>query len=240
MTGDAPEPSFRLVRTRGGVRLVEDGLVLSEIVREPGPTNSLFDVLAASIAALVPGTRVAVLGFAGGGIMAPLRAMGFGHPIRAVDLSLEGEAVFRANAGPWAGVVTVARADAARWLPRQRGSWDLILEDLSAGTELGVTKPAVSLGTMPELMKRCLRPKGLAVTNVLPVPGMTWRNLLAKLAAPWAHAVVVHLEEYENRILVASRHPLDARAVSTALRRHLTAIGSDQASGLWVRTLLDR
>jgi hypothetical protein len=227
----------KIVRTRRGARIVEGGLVLSEIRRDPGPTNSLFDVLAAAVAALVPGTKVAVLGFAGGGIVAPLRALGFGHPIHAVDLSLEGEALFRSLAGPWAGEVEVDEDDAVRWLRRRRTTWHLILEDLSATTSLGVTKPAASLDVLPALMKRRLGPRGLAVTNVLPVPGLAWDDLLASLAEPWEHAVVVHLEAWENRVLVASRAPLDARAVSRTLRRHLDALGSNQARGLAVRTL---
>jgi spermidine synthase len=164
--------------------------------------------------------------------------MGFAHPLHAVDLSLTGERVFRGHAGAWAGDVVVVQDDAARWLRRNRASWDLILEDLSEGTALGVTKPSVSLGELPALMKKRLKPSGIAITNVLPVPGMTWGTLLKTLARPWAHRLVVHLEEYENRILVASRQPLDARATSTTLRRHLSALGSDQHDRLWVRKRL--
>ena len=104
-------------------------------------------------------------------------------------------------------------------------------------TELEVTKPSVSLDVIPGLLARRIRPGGVAVTNVLPIAGLCWRDLIQGLAAPWAHAVVVQLEEYENRILVASDEPLQARHVSRALRRHLEAIGSDQASDLAVRTL---
>ncbi len=226
---------MRIVKTRRGARIVQDGLVLSEIRSTPGPTDSLFDVLAVAIAALSPGPRAALLGFAGGGVVAPLRACGFGHPLAAVDLSLEGETLFRSLAGPWALDIHVDEGDAATWLRRRRRAWHAILEDLSVQTPLGVTKPPVSLDELPTLMRKRVTSKGVAITNVLPVPGISWRVLLDTLAAPWSHAVVVHLEEYENRVLVGSEAPLDARRISADLKRHLEAIGSDQASTLSVR-----
>lgn len=232
---------MKVVRTRRGVRIVQHGLVLSEIVRKPGPTDSLFDVLAATIAALAPGPDVALLGFAGGGLVAPLRAMGFGHPLEAVDLSLECEALFREHSGPWVGSVTVHEGEAARWLRSRRRTFDLILEDLSVETTGDVTKPNVSLAVLPALMKKKVGPSGVVVTNVLPVPGISWRDLLGRLAAPWRvrgapRALVVHLADYENRVLLAGRLPT-AGATSRTLKRHLRALGSDQADGLSVRTL---
>jgi len=224
-----------VVRTRRGARLVQRGLVLSEIVDAPGPTDSLFDVLAACLAALTPGTRVAILGFAGGGLVAPLRAMGFAHPLDAVDLSLEGTRVFRDHAGPWAGEVRVEEADAVRWLRRGRRRYDAILEDLSVATPEDVTKPGVSLEVVPALLPRRLTAKGLAITNLLPVPGWTWSQLRDRVAAPFPHAVEIRLDHYENRILVASAARLDAREISRALGRHLRALGSDQAGTLAVR-----
>lgn len=231
---------MKVVRTRRGIRIVQRGLVLSEIRTTPGPTDSLFDVLAATVAALAPGPDVAVLGFAGGGLVAPLRAMGFGHPLQAVDLSLEGEALFREHSGPWAGEIAVHEAEASRWLCARHRPFDLILEDLSTEVGRDVTKPAVSLGALPALMRKNVGPRGVVVTNVLPVPGLTWQDLLARLAAPWrgrgVRRLVVHLEDWENRVLLCGRLPT-ARRTSATLKRHLRALGSDQAEGLAVRTL---
>ncbi|MHC5012755.1 MAG: polyamine aminopropyltransferase [Planctomycetota bacterium] len=228
---------MKVIRTSRGARLVQGGLVLSEIVRRPGSTDSLFDVLAATIAALAPGPRVALLGFAGGGLVAPLRAMGYGHPIEAVDLDLAGERVFRDLSGPWAGRVDVHQGDAVTWLRRRRKAFDLILEDLSVPTRLGVTKPAVSLDALPALLKARTARRGIAVTNMLPVPGISWRVMQDRLARPWPNVQVVHVEDYENRVLLASRALPAAALVSRTLRRHLRAIGSDQAEGVSVRTL---
>src|SRR3989442_1025681 len=94
-------PRIRVVRDRGGLRLLEGDAVLSRVMARPGPTHMPFDVLAACVAALSPGRRALLLGFAGGGTVAALRAMGWRHPIDALDLSLEGHAHFREHSGPW-------------------------------------------------------------------------------------------------------------------------------------------
>ncbi len=228
---------MRVVRTRRGARMEEDGLILSEILDTPGPTDTLFDVLACAVAALAPGPRLAMLGFAGGGVVAPLRAMGFGHPIRACDLSLEGEHVFRSLSIPWCGDVVVDEEEASAWLRRSRKRYDVILEDLSAREGGEITKPGVSLEVLPELMVERLRPGGMVVVNVLPVPGWPWTRLLPHLAAPFAEARVIVLDDWENRVLLLGEDLPSAREVSTAMNRSLEAIGSSEAHRFAVRTL---
>ncbi len=227
---------MRIVRLRRRARIVDGRDILSEVLDHPGPTDTMFDVLAACIAALASGPRVVVLGFAGGGVVAPLRAMGFGTPLTAVDLSLRGERLFRELSGSWVGRVDVIRSDAASWLIRRRTRYDLILEDLSVPSTDEAVKPVISLDTLPELMQQRLRPRGIAVTNVLPVPGSPWRPVLEHLAAPFQRAHVVHLDDYVNRILLAGALPA-AAAVSRALREALARIGSLQAGRLSVREL---
>ncbi len=228
---------MRIVRTRRGARMEEDGLILSEILDRPGATHTLFDVLAAAIAAVAPGPSLAMLGFAGGGIIAPLRAMGFGHPVRAVDLSLAGEPIFRELSAPWCGDVRVYEAEASAWLRSARTHYDVILEDLSARTPDGNTKPPVSLDVLPELMRARLRPGGMAIMNVLPVPGRPWTTLLPHLAAPYAHARVIVLEAWENRVLFLGDTLPSAREIGTLMRRSLDVIGSDEAHAFSVRGL---
>jgi len=225
---------LRVVRTRGGARLIQAGTVLSEVLAAPGPTHTLFDVLAATVAALSPGPRVALLGFAAGGIVAPLCAMGFSHRIEAVDLSLEGEGLFRKFAGDWAGPVHLAHADAWEWLHRERVAYDLILEDLFFEGSRGMTKPDVSLRALPGLIRRRLTPRGVAVINTLPVPGVSWRGVFAPLARPFPEACIVELYEYENRILVAGSSLGGARDVSRRLRSTLRGIRSKQAERIAV------
>ncbi len=228
---------LRVVKTRRGARLEQDGLIVSEVLDHPGATDTLFDVLAACVAALAPGPRTAMLGFAAGGVIAPMRAMGFPHPILAVDLSLAGEPLFRRLSTPWCGDVRVDEADAVRWLRRRRHPLDLILEDLSAEVGGELTKPDVSLDGLPRLMAKRLAPGGIAVTNVLPVPGHPWTRLLPHLAAPFRRACVLVLEEWENRVLIAGDTLPDAREIGMRLRRHLRAIGSAEAHAFRVRTL---
>lgn len=232
----SPRPP-RVVRTRRGARLVQDGLIVSEVLDRPGATDTLFDVLAACVAALAPGPRTALLGFAAGGVIAPLRAMGFAHPVHAVDLSLDGVSLFRELSAPWCGTVVVDQADAARWLRRRRRPFDLILEDLSAEVAGEITKPAVSLDTLPRLMAERVGRGGLVVVNVLPVPDRAWTRLLPLLAAPFREARVLVLEGWENRVLIMGRRVAPARRLGAELRRHLAAIGSSEADGLRVRTL---
>ncbi len=228
---------MRFVKTRRGARIEQDGLILSEVLSRPGATHTLFDVLAACVSALAPGSRAAILGFAAGGVIAPMRALGYGHPIDAVDLDLEGETLFRDLSRPWCGSVHVERGEASAWLRARRTKYDVILEDLSAPTPRGVTKPGVSLDVLPELMKRRLRPRGLAIVNVLPVPGWPWTALLPHLAAPFASAQVVLLEEWENRVLLLGDALDPARENSKRVRHALAMIGSREATGLSVRTL---
>ena len=228
---------MKVIRTRRGARLEQDGLIVSEVLSQPGATDTLFDVLAATIAALSPGPRVAMLGFAAGGIIAPLRAMGFGHPIQACDLSIDQVPLFRELSEPWCGDVEVARSEAGAWLRRQRQPWDLIFEDLSARVDGEGTKPAVSLDVLPPRMAKRLAPGGLAITNVLPVPGRPWSELLPHLAAPFACAHVVHLDAWENRVLICAEDLPPARDVGDRLRRHLIVLGSHEAGGLSVRAL---
>ena len=227
------------MRLRRRARIVDGHDVLSEILDHPGPTDTMFDVLAACMAALAPGRRVLVLGFAGGGFVAPLRAMGFTSPITAVDRSLQAEPLFRELSGAWAGRVDVVQDDAAAWLQRSRLRYDLIVEDLSVPSTHEAVKPVISLDTLPELMRARLRPNGIAVTNVLPVPGSGWSPVLRHLAEPFGRAHVVHLDDYVNRLLLAGAVP-SARHVSRALRDALGRIGSLQARRLSVRQMSAR
>ncbi len=86
----APQPSFQVKPTKIGLRLSQHGVVLSEMRTSPGPTHSVFDVLAAALAVLAPNQRIGVLGFAGGGMLAPLRGLGVTGPVEAVALERTG------------------------------------------------------------------------------------------------------------------------------------------------------
>ena len=227
----------RVVRTRRGARILQDDVVLSEILARPGPTDTLFDVLAACGAMLSPGPRMALLGFAGGGVVAPMRGMGFGDPIDAVDLSRDGEAIFRELSEPWAGAVRLYESEASKWLRRKKARYDFILEDLSYPAEDGVTKPEVSYEVMPDLIRNALSRNGVALYNLLDVPGMSWRELYEKVTAPFSRARLITLDDWENRLVLVGDRLDSAWKISRRLRHALNNLGSNQAGAFTVRTL---
>ena len=228
---------MKIVKTRRGARLLQGDVILSEILAQPGPTHTLFDVLAACVAALAPGPRFALLGFAGGGMIAPLRAMGCAHAVDAVDLDRAGERIFRELSGAWTGAVRLAQSDAVPWL-RDRRPFDVIVEDLSVDSPAGTVKPYASFDELPQLVCDRLTPRGVAIINLLPLPGTAWNALLMRVALPHARACVLTLDEYENRFVLAGRALPTAAEISRRVRRALHAIGSDQEKRIAFRTLL--
>ena len=227
---------MKVVRTRRGARLIQGGAVLSEILARPGATHSLFDLLAALIQILTPGPRVALLGFAGGGLVAPLRALGYEGPLRAVDLDHQALPLFRELSSTWAGDVTVEESDAAVWLCQQE-PFDLILEDLSVEGPEGETKPEVSWRALPDILADRLAPGGIAVTNLLPVPELSWNSLQSRLSEPFDDRRLLELTEYENRVLVCGGSLPAARRLTRDVRLAMEAIGSRQARLFRTRSL---
>jgi hypothetical protein len=210
--------------------------VISEILSAPGPTHSVFDLLAAAVVVLYAGPRVALLGFAGGGVVAPLRAMGFTGRLDVVDLDDRGERIFRAVSGGWRGPVEFELGEASEWLRRRSGRFDAIIEDLSIVGPRGVTKPEVSVGPLPRQVRSRLAPGGVAVFNLLPVKGWTWPELVDRVGRPFRERRVVSFAEFENRVLIAGRVLPSARELSAGLRKALGSIGSMTADTIGVRT----
>lgn len=231
-------PNYEIVQTRRSVRLLQNGAALSELLRKPGPTDSVFDVLAAAAQATAPNRDIALLGFAGGGMVAPLRAMGGVQAIDAVDLDAQGHELFREIASDYAGEVRFHHDDAVLWLRRGRGSLGVIIEDLSVPTEDDVVKPEISRTLAPGLIKRRRARDGVVITNVLSEPDLTWEEALAPATEGFSRALAIELEEFNNRIVVAEAHGHDARSLSIQVRRLLREIGSSQAEVMRVRTLI--
>jgi hypothetical protein len=163
--------------------------------------------------------------------------MGWDGPLLAVDLDLRGEGLFRHLSGAWAGQVTVDHEDAVAWLQAAAEPYDLVLDDLSRERDGVVTKPRQSLDEVPGLAATRLTPRGIFVSNLLPVPGVPWSDALERTARPWRRARVVHLEDYENRLVLAGPRIDSAAVLSRRLRAALRAIGSHQSDRLSVRAL---
>ncbi|NNM29736.1 MAG: hypothetical protein HKO57_09440, partial [Akkermansiaceae bacterium] len=197
--------SMKVRRLKRSVRLVQHGCVLSDTPRTAEATHSVFDVLAAAVAEFAPAGRVAMLGFAGGGMVAPLRKAGARHPVHAVDLCADGHRLYRGLAKSWGGAVRFEQDDAVRWLRRQRAKFAAIVEDLSVPQAGDVVKPEASWRQLPGMMGRKLHPDGVVVANLLPTPGITWGGMIAEARLPGLPAVIIGLDGYHNRVLLQGR-----------------------------------
>lgn len=213
-------------------------MVISELRSSPGPTHSVFDLLAALISVLAPGGRIGVLGFAGGGMMAPLRALGVESTLETCDLDRAAFDLFRRYCPQWIAQVRWHHAEAFAWLRRQPPDFSLLMDDLSVALDGDVTKPSVCWDALPVLIGGRLKPGGVAVFNLLPPPRGKWHPALRDLAAQFPIVRIVDLDAFENRLLVAADDELpSARELGRRLRSALRRIHSRQAARFRVRTL---
>jgi spermidine synthase len=222
--------------TRHGLRLSQHGVVISELRVSPGPTQSVWDVLSALVIVLAPRGRVGVLGFAGGGMMAPWHGLGGAAQLEAVDLDRASYELFCQHCPTWITSVRWQQDDAAAWLQRQPADFDLVLEDLSLPVGGDVLKPDVTWAGLPELIRQRLRPGGRAVFNLLRPASDRWQPEFDRLAGGFKNALVIHLRDFENRLVVAGTDLPSARQLSVRLKRALDQLRSRQASRLHVRT----
>jgi SAM-dependent methyltransferase len=229
---------MKITTTRTGLRLSQHGVVISLLRTSPGPTHSVFDVLAALIAILQPLGRIGVLGFAGGGMMAPLRGLGVEAVIDSVDLDRAGYDLFRQHCPGWASGVNWQQADAVAWLRRQRLKFDLLMDDLSVPHHGDVVKPTVCWSVLPELIHRRLRPGGVAIFNLMLPSNGNWNPDLNRLAGRFKAARIIDFDEFENRILIGGDDLPSARELGLRLRRALRLLRSRQAGRIHLRQLL--
>jgi spermidine synthase len=223
--------------TKHGLRLSQHGVVISELRTSPGPTHSVFDVLAALIAVLAPVGRIGVLGFAGGGMMAPLQGLGLESMIDSVDLDHAGYDLFRKHCPGWLSCVNWEQGDAVVWLRRQRAEFGLLMDDLSVPSDGDVIKPSISWDVLPKLIRQRLRPGGFAVFNLLPSHDGRWNPNLQKIAGLFNNTRIINFDEFENRILVTGDKLPSSREMSRLLRNALATLRSRQADKIQVRTL---
>jgi hypothetical protein len=211
---------MRVIRTKYGLRLSQHGVVISELRTAPGPTHSVFDVLAALIIILRPAGRIGVLGFAGGGMLAPLRGLGMSAPFATVDLDQASYDLFCRHCPRWVAGVQWQRADAVQWLKRQTRKYDLLIDDMSVPQAGDVVKP-----------------DGVAVFNLMSPPGGRWREGLARITRSFPAARIIHLDDFENRILITGRELPPAQVLGIRLRQVLRQLRSRQARRIHVRSL---
>ena len=215
--------------------LRQNGFVISKVLSHPGPTNSIFDVLAAAMN-LSTGTRAGILGFAGGGVVAPLRAMGGRHDLAGVDLDDTGYKLFCEVSDDWRGAVKFSKADATEWLHSQRLPFDVLLEDLSIPRDDRVFKPFETFDTLPQLTRAKLNTDGLAVFNLLPDANIPWPKMFEQVSQPFRYGIRISIHSFLNQVLVLSDN--DFLQCSSKVEQHLAAIQSAMSENIEVYDLL--
>jgi len=228
---------MQITQTKLGLRLSQHGVVISELRTSPGPTHSVFDVLAALMMLLRPAGRLGVLGFAGGGMFAPLQALGMKTTFSTVDLDRESYELFCRHCPAWVSQVRWQQADARQWLRRQKTGFDFLLEDLSVPQAGDVVKPEISWRVLPALIRRRLKRNGVAVFNLVSPPAEGWRYGLEQITREFRTAQMVYLDDFENRIVIAGAELPTPGNLSRGLRRLLRQLRSRQAERVRVRRI---
>jgi spermidine synthase len=225
-----------ITRTKQGLRMSQHGVVITELRTSPGPTHSVADVLAAFISLLKPEGRIGVLGFAGGGMQAPLCALGVETRIDTVDLDRSAYDIFRRHCPAWIPRVNWQQADAVEWLCAQPEKFDLLVEDLSVPGDGDVFKPSITWEVLPELIRDRLVRDGVAVFNLMAPPSGIWIRELEWMSDLWEMARVVSFDDFTNQILVAGNALPPTRELGAMLRSALRRIRSRQAGRIHLRT----
>jgi hypothetical protein len=108
---------------------------------------------------------------------------------------------------------------------------------LSVPRDGDVVKPDLCWSELPALIRRRLKPGGVAVFNLLPPAPGGWAAAVSEIQRSFSTARMIHLNQFENRIMVAGGRLPSAQELSIALRESLRQIGSRQAGRLRVRSL---
>ena len=225
-----------ITSTEHGLRLSQHGVVISELRTSSGPTHSVADVLAGLISVLRPEGRVGVLGFAGGGMQAPLCALGVETTIETVDLDRSAYELFCEHCPEWIPRVNWHHADAVAWLCEQPADFDLLVEDLSVPGDEDVFKPSITWEVLPGLIHDRLARDGIAVFNLMAPPSGIWIRELEWMAGLWPMARIVSFDDFTNQILVTGKELPPARELGALLRSALRRIHSRQAGRIRLRT----
>ena len=128
------------------------------------------------------------------------------------------------------------RAEAGAWLRRGSRDYDVVVEDLSVVKKGDVVKPEETWANLPGLVKRRLRPGGIAIFNLLRPEGMTWREGVTRVARPFGGGHLVCFRDFENRLLTGGAAGWPARRLSVQLRNLLRSVGSKLADRVEVRS----
>lgn len=210
MTGrHAARPRVRVQTSAQGRALIVDETFAS-LHRDDGPaTGCVWDAIAAP-ALLLAGQRrprVLVLGLGGGSAARIVRAILPDAELVGVELDPDVVEAAQAHFGLDDLDVELHVEDALRFLRADRRRHDLVLEDVFVGHGDDVHKPDWIPHPGHDLVRRRLRPDGVLVSNTID----EHRTVEAALAAGFGSVVRIDVEDYDNRVLVASDRALSAR-----------------------------
>ena len=215
--------------TEHSVEILDGDIVVSHLPLRPGPTDSLFDVMAALACIAGPEgcDRIDLLGFAAGGVVAPLRALGFEGTVVGIDLDPAGMKIFRRASEGWGGSVRLERTDAIGWLEAEPPGLSVVIDDLSIPGGVDVLKPYESFEVVPRLAAERLGEGGFFLSNLLPHETAPWEAVLASVASPFADAREVRFEDWENRLVLGAQSLPSSDAIARRVREALVEMGSD-------------
>lgn len=201
---------------RRGRELRIDGTMASWYDPSLPITGSVWDALAAPLLLLPPGRRrrVLVVGLGGGSAARVVRALAPAASIVGLERSPEVLGAARRWLELDALDVEVVLGDARAWLARSRRRFDIVIEDVFVGQGRAVRKPDWLPAPGLALAARRLSPGGVLVSNTLDESAAVAREL----GRLYPKRVRIEVEDFDNRVLVASRAPLSGRALRDAVR----------------------
>jgi hypothetical protein len=158
--------------------------------------------------------------------------------IDSVDLDQVSYSLFCKHCPEWVDRVNWQQCDAVAWLRRQPARFGLLMDDLSVPSNGDVIKPSISWEVLPGLIGQRLQPGGVAVFNLLPSSEGMWNSDLKKIVGFFDTARIIHLDDFENRILLAGDQLPSSREIGRRLRNTLQKLRSRQATRFHVRTIV--
>lgn len=207
--------------SRHGRELVVDGTFASFYRPGEVSTGSVWDAIAAPLLALPEARRrrVLLLGLGGGSAARIVRAVAPACEIVGVELDGEVIRAARDAFGLDDLGLELVHDDARAFLERDRGRYDLVLEDVFVGHGDDVHKPDWLPRPGLALAARRLRPRGLLVSNTLDES----REVAAELGRLFPRRIAIDVEDYDNRIWVGGPAEGDAALDGAALRAAVRA-----------------
>lgn len=209
-------PSVEVRLGRRGRELRIDGTTASWYDPSLPVTGSVWDALAAPLLLLPPARRrrVLIVGLGGGSAARVVRALAPRAGIVGIERSREVLDAARRWLDLDALGVDVVVDDARRWLAGSRRRFDVVIEDVFVGRGRAVRKPDWLPAPGLALAARRLSAGGLLVSNTIDECAAVARELRRL----YPSAVGIEIEDFDNRVLVASRAPLSGRSLREAVR----------------------